>query len=223
MEQFKGSSDFNRTKTESNEREQKDITHMNVNVKVKKANKAKGVFKLLFSKDIFSAIKDAFIDVMVPNFKDNMARTGKNVIDQMFYDVPSKGGSYNSINYSNSYYSPSYGTGAIKTINNVPSRPARRSSIYDVNNIIFHDLSGYTDPKTGEHIFGVLEVIAQLQDICRRYGSVSVFDFYDIIQQPGNNFMDDKYGWYNLEGLNYVRRGDGYVINFPRVEVLDKN
>ena len=219
MEQFKGSLDAPK---KNNDKEQKEINHMNVNVKVKKASKAKGLFRLLFSKDIFSAIKDALFDVAVPNLKDNMAKTSKNVIDQMFYDAPSKTGTtYSNINYGASYRSGVYTTKAINTIG--PQVRQQRRSIYDVNNIIFTDLNDSTDPRTGEHIRGVLSVIDELKSMCQQYGYVTVNEFYDVINQPSTNYLDQRYGWTNLRDLTYSRTSDGYVIDFPRCVVIDDN
>ena len=215
MEQFKGSLDAPK---KNNEREQEEINHMNVNVKVKKASKAKGLFKILFSKDIFSAVKDAIFDVAVPNLKDNMAKTSKSVIDQMFYDAPTRSNTTGFINYGSSYQIP-----AQKAINTVTSqtRINQRRSIYDVNNVTFEDLNDKRDPKTGEIYRGILSVIDELQSMCRQYGLVTVGQFYDVINYPSMNYLDQRYGWTNLEGLTYSRNANGYIINFPRVEVID--
>ena len=175
MEQFKGSLDApNKTNKENNI----EVNHMNVNVKVKKASKAKGLFKILFSKDIFSAVKDAIFDVAVPNLKDNMAKTSKSVIDQMFYDAPTRSNTTGFINYGSSYQIP-----AQKAINTVTSqtRINQRRSIYDVNNVTFEDLNDKRDPKTGEIYRGILSVIDELQSMCRQYGLVTVGQFYDVI------------------------------------------
>lgn len=208
MEQFKGTMD----KPQQKEKVQKDIQPIDAEFKVKKTSKAKGLFKMLFCKDIFSAIKDALFDVAVPNFRDTAAKTGKNVIDQMFYDSPSKGkGGYNAIDYgSYNNYNGIYRSSAITSSNG--SRPQQvRRTIYDVNTIEFASIEA------------VKSIIAQLQDIVKRYHFVTVSDFYDIIQQPSTNYLDDRYGWYNLDGLDWSRGRDGYVINFPRVVVIEEN
>lgn len=203
MDQFKGTMDAPK---KVNEHEKKEFTKIDAKVKVKKPSKALSLFRIFFSKDIFSAIKDAFLEVTVPNIRDNAAKTGKNVIDQMFYDTPSKGrGGYNSIDYSGGYHT-SYS--AITRSDNNKPKPQRRS-VYEVNNVVFYNV--------GE----VKDVILQLQDICRRYGYVTVLDFYDVINQPQMSHLDDRYGWTNLEGLDWNRTSEGYVIDFPKVQVIE--
>jgi len=218
MEQFKGSMDAPKPKEEQ---EKKVITPIKANVVVKKQSRLKGLFRILFSKDIFSAMKDAIFDVTVPNLKDNMAKTGKNVIDQMFYDTPSKGNGYRTIDYGTSYNNynriSSQRSGAITTVSSASSSSLAKRNAFEVTDFIFKD-----DPATGESaIIQVKKIIDQLQDICRRYGNVTVLDFCEVACIPSNNYLNDRYGWTNLEGLNYSRMHDGYIINFPRVQVLE--
>lgn len=218
MEQFKGSMD---APQKIDNAEKKVITPIDVNVKVKKPSKFGGVFRILFSKDIFSAMKDALFDVAVPNIRDTAAKTSKNVIDQMFYDIPPKGKGYNSIDYGTTSYT-AYNTysqrqGAITVTSQGAQVRANRKGIFDINEIIFRDNPNSDKPA----IVQVREVIEQLQSFCHRFGFATVLDFYEIAKVPSDNYLNDRYGWYNLDGLDFGRVRDGYVINFPRPQIID--
>lgn len=63
-------------------------------------------------------------------------------------------------------------------------------------------------------------VLEQLVALVDQYGLATVGDFYDLVGME-NNFTDGKYGWYNLSEAIITQTRRGFVINLPRVVILD--
>lgn len=64
-------------------------------------------------------------------------------------------------------------------------------------------------------------VIERLDDLCDRYGQASVSDLYELVGVVGD-YTDEKYGWQDMRGADVSRVRDGYLLNLPRPEVLDR-
>lgn len=64
------------------------------------------------------------------------------------------------------------------------------------------------------------EVLSHLVDLCIDYGQASVSDLYDLVGITGE-FTDNKYGWTDLAGASVSRTRDGYLLNLPKVLLLD--
>lgn len=64
------------------------------------------------------------------------------------------------------------------------------------------------------------EVISCLVDLVIDYGEATVADLYDLVGITGN-FTDNKYGWRDLSSASVSRVRDGYLLNLPRVKLLD--
>lgn len=76
-------------------------------------------------------------------------------------------------------------------------------------------------PKEYNSKSAALRRIDMLQEICDKYGKVTVADYYDICNLSSVKFTDTKYGWYDLEDAIAVKNDNGkYVIKFPRTVQL---
>lgn len=64
------------------------------------------------------------------------------------------------------------------------------------------------------------EVLSHLVDLCIDYGQASVSDLYDLVGITGE-FTDNKYGWVDLGSASVSRARDGYLLNLPKVILLD--
>lgn len=68
----------------------------------------------------------------------------------------------------------------------------------------------------------VEKLLNMMDDSLRRYGHVSIGDLYDMLGITDHNFMNHKYGWYNLDNAGSVRLSDGrYRLKLPRAVALD--
>lgn len=64
-------------------------------------------------------------------------------------------------------------------------------------------------------------VIERLDDLCDRYGQASVTDLYELVGVTGD-FTDEKYGWTDMRSAGVRRVRDGFLLELPRTEVLDR-
>ena len=62
-------------------------------------------------------------------------------------------------------------------------------------------------------------VITTMEELISVYGSVSISDFYDMLDMtcPYTNF---SYGWTNLRNVSIVRVSEGYLIKLPKAMPL---
>lgn len=62
-------------------------------------------------------------------------------------------------------------------------------------------------------------VLEAMRDVITRYGFVTQADLYDLTGFPSTH-ADNKLGWTKLEKVRIRKTEKGYVINFPKREVL---
>lgn len=64
-------------------------------------------------------------------------------------------------------------------------------------------------------------VLRGLFDILDQYEQVTVQDLYELVGVSGN-WTDERYGWTDLRGSRAVRTRQGYLLELPRTEVLER-
>lgn len=64
------------------------------------------------------------------------------------------------------------------------------------------------------------EVLTNMIDLIENYDNVGVGDFYDLVGIR-SDYTDNKYGWTNLRDASVKRVREGYVLDLPRVQVLE--
>jgi hypothetical protein len=65
------------------------------------------------------------------------------------------------------------------------------------------------------------EVLDRLFDILNKYQTVSVSDLYELVGITAN-FTDEKWGWTELRGSQVAKVRNGYLLDLPRPEPLDR-
>lgn len=200
---------FEKQPPQQNKKVIQPVTTNVTEVKKKKFFNFKG--KIL-STDADSVGAFVVSEVILPKIKDMISGAVKYSIDFILYgkNGASVGGNRSGagiINYNSQY----------------------RSSLYQPSVPINMQQSGYNRPvvntiyQVRDFVFGSrgeAETVAiALQDNIARYGSVSVNDFYDLIGQNGQ-YTDQKYGWYDLAGMEVNAVPGGYIINLPKVVPL---
>lgn len=65
------------------------------------------------------------------------------------------------------------------------------------------------------------EVIDSLFDLLNQFDCATVADLYDLVGVT-SKFTDNKWGWTNLEGAKVLRVRQGYLLDLPRPEPLDR-
>lgn len=63
-------------------------------------------------------------------------------------------------------------------------------------------------------------VLERMYDLLREYEIVSVSDLYSIVGLTGT-YVDNKWGWTDLQGSDIRRVRDGYIVELPKVESID--
>lgn len=169
------------------------------------------VRSILFEDDARSIGAGVFEDVIVPKIKD------------MLFDVLTDGAhrslyggagtrQYNRVdtrrNYA-SYHRPGVQQDREPRREERPALERRDRSL--------HDFSAITFRNAGE-AEGVAD---RLVDHIQEFGLATVNDFYDSIGLTGE-FTDDNYGWFDLTKIRVKRNRDGYILDLPRPEQIDK-
>ena len=65
------------------------------------------------------------------------------------------------------------------------------------------------------------EVIDRLFDLVSRYEIATVADLYELVGVTGN-YTDAKWGWTDIRGAGVTRVRNGYLLDLPRPEPLDR-
>ena len=63
-------------------------------------------------------------------------------------------------------------------------------------------------------------LLDKLRDVCGRFGSVSVGDYYEMAGEKGS-WTDHNYGWYDLRDAYITTTRDGWTIRLPRATALN--
>ena len=159
---------------------------------------ANAIFSDVNEDDLRSEI---IFDYLVPTIKDTIVEMGKMLLDAIFYGSAtthkkSSGNKPYRVSYSNYYDKDDRSPSSIK------------ASSYNFDEIAMNSRG---DAE---------QVLDNLIDMTREYGSASVGDFCDLVGVD-NNFTDYKYGWTNLSKTTITRTRDGYIIDFPKPVKLD--
>lgn len=64
-------------------------------------------------------------------------------------------------------------------------------------------------------------VLTALFDILEQYNEVKLSEFYEAAGISGN-FTDERYGWTDLRGSRAVRTRNGWLLDLPRPEPLER-
>lgn len=140
-------------------------------------------------------------DVLKPNLKRVISEVIKSSIDLILYDETERTSnriSGSKVSY-NKYYSGN--SGQIYA-------GSRASSGFEYDDIIFETRG---DAEA---------VLSTMEEIVSRFKMVSVGDFYDLAEVSTSNYAINKYGWRDLRGSSIGRVPEGWVIRFPRAELL---
>lgn len=171
-------------------------------VKVKKKN----FFTELFLPEDISNARDYIVhDIVVPLIKKGINDTVESLLYPDGRGRRSNGNSRNNtrVSYS-SYYEtdrPYYQRDSDR------DREIHRSS-RSFENVIF--------TTKGE----AFDVLNEMEIRIGEYGSISVRDFYELVDLPGR-YTDVKYGWTDLRNVSVRRDGHGYSLTLPTPKVLD--
>ena len=174
-------------------------------VKTKKKGKFARIIDSLVKEDAATIKKHVIEEVIDPAVRKTTQDVVTNILDMVLWGK--NGGvkqrprtAAGQVSYR------SYFNG--QTVTPQPVRRKAGSSNYIVDDIVIN--------TRGE----AEEVLARMEELLESYGTVSVADYYDLVDITGKH-TDNKYGWNDLSAAYIVKAFDGYVIKLPRTIALD--
>lgn len=194
MEDFKGNSHASK--------EIEKIEPIVTNTSVKKQSELSKFGKSIISEDVTSVRKKLTSDVLVPGIKKLLTDIGTNFINWIVYGVKSSPNNKTNINGLNRI---SYSSMYDKPLN-VSTAP--KATLFTLDEIYFENRG---DAEL---------VLLKMKERISRYGMVSAGDFYQMVQQS-YVFTAEKYGWRDLSEAVIIRKGEQYVISFPKIVPLE--
>lgn len=167
-------------------------------VERRKQKTSKKILNALIGDDIPDVKEHIIWDVMIPSIRDTIRNSLINVIESIF------GGGASNNHQNGSYIS--YSSISNPSVSNRTNRSGR--SLYDYDEIIFSN-RGEADAVLQQLIYSI-----------KRYGYVSILDYYDMVgvrTRPS----DANYGWINLNNASVERVSGGYLLRLPQAMPID--
>lgn len=173
---------------------------------IKKPSRIKKFKQTFFADDLQNVGGNLFSRVIVPGIQRMFTDTIKKAVDWIVYGE--KGNPDNKRSSSYVSYSSSY--------TNEPARQPERRGVLDVYELTFND---------SEDAWGVLDT---MQELLKKHKYVLVADYYSLYNQtlrpedPSQRILsiDNEWGWYDLNGVGVCYKGNGYVIDLPRIKQI---
>lgn len=150
--------------------------------------------------------------IIIPTLKDLLYDMATGMLEGIIFGGESRGrGSRRrrrDVRDSPTGYSDIWKTGKNREVNTYSRRRI------DLGDILFDEYGGTLDDKDK-----ALEVVGDLKDRIRDFGSALVQDVYDLIEQSAPDYMAVKYGWDSVEeldnGYSITKVSGGYVLSLP--------
>ena len=184
---------------------------VNAETKIKKKSMWEKIKEEFISDDGKSLGDYIVLDILVPAAKNTIQSVVNNGIDMILYGGPGPRNSRNNYtNYpvNNASYRPYYDRNN-QNRNNY-NNPIT-ASVYDYNQVEF---SSRADAE--EVLFRMRELFSVYN-----YPVVRVADYLEF-SGLGSSFVDNNYGWTNLDGVQVRRsRNGGYFLDLPRPMAID--
>lgn len=196
------------------EPEKKELKKVISGTAVKRKKSVGRRFKEVFFEDNADRVGEFLLmDVIIPGTKDLLLNLGNTFLEQILYgrvqprSVVQRGGLLGSLGRNN--YQPqvrSQNRGGTSQVVQLSDQGRR-----------MHDFSEIVIPDRGSAEL----VLVELQQQIDAYKVATVADLYNLVGIT-ENFVDNEWGWYSLEGANARRVRNGFVLNLPPTEQLTR-
>lgn len=162
--------------------------------------------------DMRTAMRYVMFDVLLPAAKDMVVEAGSAGIEKLIFGESRRRRSVSSpqagatgyVSYNR--YSGPMGSG-LSAAQRVMTRQARAR--HDFDEIVL-------DSRVEAE-----EVIDRMFDLVSRYESATVADLYELVGLASTH-TDHKWGWTDLRGSGVSRIRDGYLLDLPDPEPLER-
>lgn len=210
LEQLPSNSDKTKNKEEKHEEIKLDKV-VTGNVTVKKRGFFKRFKKSMVSEDAENVGGYVFHDIIVPTIKDLIFDAARGALEMVLWGSTSgrrgrKGNvPYNSLNEKSTYQYNGRTNGSSRE-----ERKSRRNyNYFDISEMVFDRRSDAED------------VLYQLRMVLEEYPSVSVANFYDVLDMSAP-YTAENYGWTDLKDADVRKCKGGYYLDVPDPRVINK-
>ena len=210
LEQLPSNSDKIKNKEEKHEEIKLDKV-VTGNVTVKKRGFFKRFKKSMVSEDAENVGGYVIQDIIIPTVKDLIFDAARGALEMILWGNTSgrrgrKGNvPYNSLNEKSTYQ--------YNGRTNISSREEKRSrrnyNYFDISEMVFDRRSDAED------------VLYQLRMVLEEYPSVSVANFYDVLDMSAP-YTAENYGWTDLKDADVRKCKGGYYLDVPDPRVINK-
>lgn len=163
--------------------------------------------------DSKSVLHYVMMDVLVPQAKDMITEAASQGFERLIYGDTRPNRRYGSGTRSPGGPVP-YNRYAVRGNN-----PIGRASGNDSRPLAQPRSQNVDDILLATRVEGDL-VLERMYDLLREYETVSVADLNSLVDRS-STYVDQKWGWVDLEGSTVRRVRDGYILDLPRVVSLD--
>lgn len=163
-------------------------------VQVKQKSAVKKLKESMFASDLKTVGKYVVSEYLGPSLKKMGLDIIRNGAEMLIMGEVKKSTNGNHIQYNK--------------ISEESRRPYANNSRYSIDDIVLDSM--------GE----AQMVLDKMQDIIDEFDSVTVLDFYELVGLKGK-YTDAKYGWKHLNGACVSRVSEGYILDLPRIRLLD--
>lgn len=174
---------------------------------------ARHMLKSFVEEDGRNALEYVLWDIVMPNVKTLIHDIMDKGSARMLWGDDSVGGNsrynYNQRNYT-SYSSSNIRSLETRPIGNGSSQYRRSRSSFFVDDIYVETMSEAED------------IESRMYYLVKKKGFALVSDFYEAAGLD-SNYMDSKWGWYDLRGMKKIRGKDGvWIIEMPLPEEIEE-
>ena len=210
LEQLPSNSDKIKNKEEKHEEIKLDKV-VTVNVTVKKRGFFKRFKKSMVSEDAENVGGYVIQDIIIPTVKDLIFDAARGALEMILWGNTSgrrgrKGNvPYNSLNEKSTYQY----NGRTNALSREEKRSRRNYNYFDISEMVFDRRSDAED------------VLYQLRMVLEEYPSVSVANFYDVLDMSAP-YTAENYGWTDLKDADVRKCKGGYYLDVPDPRVINK-
>lgn len=210
LEQLPSNSDKLKNKEEKHEEIKLDKV-VTENVTVKRRGFFKRFKKSMVSEDAENVGGYVIQDIIIPTVKDLIFDAARGALEMILWGNTSGGQGrkgnvpYNSLNEKSTYQY----NGRTNASSREEKRSRRNYNYFDISEMVFDRRSDAED------------VLYQLRMVLEEYPSVSVANFYDVLDMSAP-YTAENYGWTDLKNADVRKCKGGYYLDVPDPRVINK-
>lgn len=182
-------------------------------VETRKKPLAKRFLDVFIGGDSKSVLHYVMMDVLVPQAKDMITEAASQGFERLIYGESRPSNRYRGGSRTGSSPVP-YNRYAVRGNN-----PIGRAADSDRRPVAGTRSQHVDDILLATRVEGEL-VLERMYDLLNEYETVSISDLYSLVDRS-STYVDQKWGWIDLQGSAVRRVRDGYILDLPKVIAID--